>query len=175
MPRSERRWRAAVDEHHAAVAAYIETAERLSPDAWTQPWAPGKWTPAMITEHLSMVYRTFVQEVRGGAGMKLKLTPVHRALLKLLLLPHMLFHRTFPRGARAPREVRPAGDGLPRHQALAELRVLAEEFEQEATRARAAGRRHVTHPYFGNIDITRGMRFAAVHVEHHTRQIASLR
>jgi hypothetical protein len=174
-PRADRRWRAAVDEHQAALAAYLEAAGRISDAAWMQPWAPGKWTPAVITEHLAMAYRVYVQEVRGGAGMKLKLTPFRRRLLKALLLPHMLFHRTFPRGARAPREVRPESDGLPRAQALAELRVLGEEFEREVERARAGGLQHVTHPYFGAIDLPRAMRFAAVHIEHHTRQLASVR
>jgi hypothetical protein len=174
-PRAERRWRAAVDEHQAALAAYVEAAARLPDDAWTRPWAPGKWTPAVITEHLAMVYRAMVQEMRGGPGMKLKLTPARRWVLKLLLLPHMLFHRTFPRGAVAPREVRPQGEGLPKEQALTELRVLGEEFEREAERARGAGWEHVTHAFFGRIDLTRAMRLAAVHIEHHTRQIASVR
>lgn len=175
MPRAERRWRAAVDEHHVALAAYLDAAERLSDEAWTRPWKPGKWTPAQITDHLGMTYRTLIQEARGGPGMKMKLTPFRRRLLKTFMLPHMLFHRTFPRAAPAPREVRPQGDGLPRPQALAELRVLGEEMEREAERARAAGVQHVTHAYFGPIDLTRGMRLAAVHIEHHTRQIASVR
>jgi hypothetical protein len=174
-PRAERRWRAAADEHQAALAAYLDAAARISDEAWMQPWAPGKWTPAVITEHLAMVYRTFVQELRGGGGMRMKMTPFRRRLLKTFLLPHMLFHRTFPRSAPAPREVRPVGDGLPREQALAELRVLAEEFEREGERARAAGVQNVTHAFFGPIDLTRGMRLAAVHIEHHTRQIASVR
>jgi hypothetical protein len=174
-PRAERRWRAAVDEHQVALAAYLETAGRVPDEAWMRPWAPGKWTPAVITEHLAMVYRTMTQEARGGAGMKMKMTPFRRRLLKTFLLPHMLFHRTFPRAAPAPREVRPEGDGLPRAQALAELRILGEEFEREAERARAGGLRHVTHAYFGSIDLTRGMRLAAVHIEHHTRQLATVR
>lgn len=173
--RAEHRWRAAVDEHQAALAAYLETAERVSDEAWMNPWAPGKWSPAVITEHLGMAYRVYVKEARGGPGMKLKLTPFRRRLLKTLLLPHMLFHRTFPRGARAPREVRPESDGLPKKQAIAELRLLGEEFEREVGRARTGGLQHVTHPYFGAIDVARGMRFAAVHIEHHTRQLASLR
>ena len=136
-PRAERRWRTVVDEHQVALAAYLDTAARIPDARWMQPWAPGKWTPAVITEHLAMVYRTMIQEVRGGPGMKLKMTPFRRRLLKTFLLPHMLFHRTFPRRAPAPREVRPEGEGLPREQALAELRVLGEEFEREAERARA--------------------------------------
>jgi hypothetical protein len=173
-PRAARRWAAAVDEHQAALAAYLEIAARLSDEAWTKPWAPGKWSPATITEHLAMAYRVSVQEARGGPGMRLKLTPMYRRVLRTFLLPHMLFHRTFPRGARAPREVRPETDGPPREQALAELRVLGEEFEAEVARARAGGRQHLTHPYFGEIDMRRGMRFAAVHIEHHTRQLAKL-
>ena len=173
-PRAERRWRAAVDEHQAALAAYLDAAGRISDAAWMQPWAPGKWTPAIITEHLAMVYRTFVQEMRGGVGMRMKMTPFRRRLLKTFLLPHMLFHRTFPRSAPAPREVRPEGVGQPRKQARAELRVLAEEFAREGERARVAGVQHVTHAFFGPIDLTRGMRLAAVHIEHHTRQLATL-
>ena len=93
------------------------------------------------------------------------------------MLPHMLFHRTFPRGARAPREVRPEDAPAPPARAGAGGAALcwASEFEREAARARAGGRKHVTHPYFGQIDLRRGMRFAAVHIEHHTRQLASLR
>ena len=174
-PRAERRWAAAVDEHQTALAAYLEAAGRLSDEAWMRPWAPGKWTPAVITEHLAMAYRVSVQEARGGPAMRLKLTPFYRRVLRTFLLPHMLFHRTFPRGARAPREVRPETEGPPREQALVELRVLGEEFEREVERARARGLQHLTHPYFGAIELTRAMRFASLHVEHHARQIAAMR
>jgi hypothetical protein len=159
-----------------ALAAYLDAAARLPESAWNAPWKPGKWSPAVITEHLTMVYRVFIGEVTGGPGMRLKLTPLRRRVLKMFMLPHMLFHRSFPRGAPAPREVRPA-DGAPlppRADALAQMRELGERFEREANRARAAGASYVTHPFFGQIDLTRGMRLAAVHIEHHTRQLASI-
>lgn len=175
-PRADVRWRAALDEQQAALDAYLDAAQRLSDAAWTQPYAPGKWTPAEITEHLAMVYRVFIGEVNGGPAMKLKLTPLYRRVLRLLMLPHMLYHRTFPRSARAPRELRPDAAVLqPKADALAEMRALGERFAGEADRARAGGWNHVTHPYFGEIDLTRGMRLCTVHLEHHTRQIASVR
>ncbi|HEX6039843.1 DinB family protein [Longimicrobium sp.] len=174
--RADTRWHAAMEEHQVALAAYLDAAGRLSDVAWTRPWAPGKWTPAQITEHLVMTYRVFIGEVTGGPGMKLKLTGFRRRLLRMFLLPHMLFHRTFPRGAPAPRELRPADAALPaRAQALEQMRELGERFEREASRARASGWTHVTHPFFGPIDLTRGMRLAAVHIEHHTRQLASIK
>lgn len=174
--RADTRWHAAAEEHQVALAAYLDAAGRLDDAAWTRPWAPGKWTPAQITEHLSMTYRVFISEVTGGQGMKLKLTSFRRRVLRMFLLPHMLFHRTFPRGAPAPRELRPADAALPaRAEALERMRALGEQFEREASRARAGGWTHVTHPYFGPIDLTRGMRLAAVHIEHHTRQLASIK
>jgi DinB superfamily len=175
--RADARWHTAVEEHQVALAAYLDAAARLSDAAWGQPWKPGKWSPAQITEHLSMTYRVFIGEVTGGPAMRLKLTPLRRRILKTLMLPHMLFHRTFPRGAPAPRELRPTDETpLPaKAEALERMRELGERFEREAARARAGGWSHVTHPFFGQIDLTRGMRLAAVHIEHHTRQLASIK
>ena len=175
--RADARWQAVVEEHQVALAAYLDTAARLSDDAWNRPWRADKWTPAQITEHLILTYRVFIDEVNGGAGMKLKLTPFRRRVLKLFMLPHMLFHRSFPRGAPAPRELRPGAEPPfpPRAEALERMRALGEQFEQEATRARARGWKHVTHPYFGLMDLVRGMRLCAVHMEHHTRQLAAAR
>jgi DinB superfamily len=171
-PRADARWQSALDEHQEALAAYLDAAGRLPESAWTRPWKPGKWTPAQTTEHLAMTYQVFIGEVNGGTPMRLKLTPFRRRLLKLLLLPHMLFHRTFPRGAVAPRELRPAEGSADRDAALRRMRELGERFAQEASRVRAS-RDFVTHPFFGEIDLTRGMRLCAVHLEHHTRQIAA--
>ncbi|HEX8321355.1 DinB family protein [Longimicrobium sp.] len=175
VPRTETRWRSALEEHQVALAGYLNAAAALPADAWTTPWQPGKWTPAEITEHLALVYRMFIGEATTGTAMKLKLTPFRRRMLKLLLLPHMLFHRTFPKGARAPRAVRPHTPGGTREEALAQLRTLAEQFERAAETARGAGRPGLTHPYFGLIDWNRGMRFAALHIEHHRGQIARKR
>lgn len=176
VSRADARWQTVVEEHQVALAAYLDAAGRLPDHAWNQPWKAGKWSPALITEHLTLTYDVFIAEAGGGQGMKLKLTPLRRRVLKTFMLPHMLFHRTFPRAAPAPREVRPAAEALPaKEAALARMRETGERFEREAARARAGGWKHVTHPYFGPIDLARGMRLCAVHIEHHTRQLASIK
>ena len=172
VPRTDARWRSAVEEHQVALASYLDAAAALPADAWTTPWQPGKWTPAEITEHLALTYRVFIGEATTGATMKLKLTPFRRRMLKLLLLPHMLFHRKFPKGARAPREVRPEAPAGSREEALEGLRGLGEQFERAAEAARGAGKPGLTHPYFGLVDWNRGLRFCALHIEHHRGQIA---
>ncbi|HEU0015591.1 MAG TPA: DinB family protein [Longimicrobium sp.] len=174
-PRDEARWRTAIEEHQAALADYLETVEKLPEAAWRTPWAPGKWTPAQITEHLAMVYEAMLREVRDGEPMKTRVSPFRQRLLRWFLLSHMLYHRTFPLRAPAPREARPRGEGQPHGEALARLRRSVDALEAEIHRARAAGLSHLTHPYFGRVDLVRMMRLGAVHLEHHHRQVAAVR
>ena len=168
---ADSRWRAALAEHRAATAAYAEAVRALDDAAWTRPWAEGKWTPAQITEHLTLGYRAFLREVRGEGGMKMKVFGLRLRLLRWFLLPHILFHRTFPLAAVSPRELRPAEGPPERDAALAELLATAAEAERESEAARSRPGAVLTHPYFGGIPLPRGLKFAAVHVEHHTRQV----
>ena len=170
---SDARWERVRDEHRAAVDAYVEAVRALPAGGWTRSWAPGeeKWTPAQITDHLARTCEVFLRELGGGEPMRMKVRGLRLRLLRWLLLPHLLFHRTFPRGAIAPREVRPAGNELDADAALAEFRALAERMERAVDAARARPGAVLPHPYFGAIEVARALRFAAIHVEHHTRQI----
>ncbi|HEU0055416.1 MAG TPA: DinB family protein [Longimicrobium sp.] len=171
--RANHRWETACDEHQVALAAYLDTAAAVADEAWTRPWAPGKWTPAQITEHLSLAYEAGLTEIATGQGMKEKLHGWRQRVTRWVFLPHILFHRSFPVRARSPREIRPPETpALPRPEALRRLRELGERFEVELDRARRSGGGRLTHPYFGKIEPVKGMRFFAVHLEHHARQVA---
>jgi hypothetical protein len=174
LPAPDRRAAAALEAHRAAVAAYLETARALAKDAWERPWAEGKWTPAQVTEHLSLAYDALLADIVEGRPMKAKLPRWRQTLLRWVLLPHILFHRSFPVRAPAPRETRPAEARAPRDEALRALAALSERFEAEVAAAGARGFRHLTHPYFGAVDLRKALPFVSVHIEHHRRQIAHL-
>jgi len=166
------RWDDAEEEHRAALAAFLDVAEELRDDEWTAPWGPGKWTRAEVAEHLSLVYEAAIREIHTGEGLRLRATGVRQRLFRWLILPHILFHRSLPVRVGAPRETRPAAVTAPRTQVLRRLRELGERYEAEMERAIEKGGGHLTHPYFGTIPPLKAMRFMAVHIEHHTRQIA---
>ncbi|HYW07638.1 MAG TPA: DinB family protein [Longimicrobium sp.] len=90
-------------------------------------------------------------------------------------LPHILFHRSLPLRAPAPRETRPKEARAPRAEALAALRHLGEEFERELDSARRAGSPGITHPYFGRVEPIKALRFVGIHMEHHRRQVERAR
>ncbi len=171
VSRSQARWDAAADEHHVSLAAYLYTASALAADAWERPWGPGKWTPAQVTEHLTRSYEALLVELREGRAMELKLAPWRRTLTRWILLPHILFHRSFPVRAPAPREVRPKEVRAGRDAALASMRALGETFVAELAAARLQGSLGLTHPYFGKIEPIKVLRFVGIHIEHHRKQI----
>ncbi|HEV7590333.1 MAG TPA: DinB family protein [Longimicrobium sp.] len=167
------RWDEAADEHRAALAAFLEIAEGLRDDAWSSPWGPGKWTRAQVAEHLALTYEIAIRELTTGEGLRVRVTGVRQRLLRWILMPHILFHRSLPVRVTAPREVRPPEATAPRAAILRRLRELAVRWEAEMERAIRAGGGGLTHPYFGTIPPVKAMRFMAIHIEHHTRQVAT--
>ena len=170
--RDDPRWDEAVDEHRAALAAFLDAAEQMDDEAWRAPWAPGKWTRAEVAEHLALVYEAMLKELATGEGIRPRVPPWRQTLLRWVVLPHVLFHRTLPVRVASPRETRPPAVAVPRPQLLRRLRELGERFEHELDLARRGGGGFLTHPYFGRVGPVKGMRFVAVHIEHHTRQVA---
>jgi hypothetical protein len=166
------RWDDAVEEHRAALAAFLDAAEALRDDAWAQPWAPGKWTRAQVAEHLSLAYAAAVREIQTGEGMRVRVTGMKQRLLRLIVLPHVLFHRKLPMKVKSPRAAWPDAVTDPRPVVLERLRQWGERYEAEIERARRSGGGSLTHPYFGKLEPVKAMRFMAVHIEHHTRQIS---
>lgn len=172
VSRADRRWEEALDEHREALAAFLDTAGDVGDAEWGAPWGPGKWTRAQVVEHVSLTYEACIRELETGEAMALKLTPWRRKLTRWILLPHILFHRSFPLRAPAPREIRPKEPRAPRAEALRQLRELGERFEAAMERALRSGGGSLTHPFFGLVPAPKSIRFVAVHTEHHRRQIA---
>lgn len=166
-----RKWEKAFADHQQALARFTDTVAELDDDSWERPYAAGKWSPAVITQHLVLYYEAGARALRGEIELRYRVGPVWRTVVRWLLLPHMLFHGTIPVRSKAPREVRPEGDPFPRSEALERLRAAVVEAEQ-AMRA-VSGRRgvRVAHPYFGKISPLRFLRFSTVHMDHHRRQV----
>lgn len=163
-------WTRARREHQGALHALLATIHAGDADAWRRPIAPGRWSPAQTAEHLVRVYEIVLIDVAGGRSIRARVRPWKQRLLRWFLLPHILFHRTIPVRARSPREVRPSARGLSRWDAAQRLRELGERLERDLA-ASLARDVEVNHPYFGPITPLQALRFCAVHLEHHHRQI----
>lgn len=165
-----RRLERAVSEHRAALSSFVEFVRRLDGAEWTRSSGEGKWTPAEVTEHLALAYEAAVRELETGAPMAPKLSRGRQSVLRWLLLPHMLFHRTMPR-VRSPREARPARSAASVAEGLARLQQTALRFERAYQEREDA---QLTHPYFGPLSRVQAFRLSALHLEHHQRLLSAV-
>jgi len=168
-------WDRLLADHTAALEEYQASAMSLSLETWTRPMAPGKWTPAEVTSHVTEAYRVLRGELGGQAGMSLRGSRLRRFILRHTALPRLLAGKPFPPGVRAPRETRPRIVVDDRQTALKELGSLAELFTTELGACAGPARPCLTHAYFGLLSPRQALQLLAVHTRHHARQLAACR
>jgi hypothetical protein len=158
------------DEHRRAIGDCAESIRSVSLRDWTVACAEGKWSPAQIAEHLRMAYDPPLAELGGGAGFALRLPWWKRRLLRWKALP-LILRGGFPKGAPAPREIRPTSHSATPDEAASLLPRAAEEFLREL--AETARRRPVrlTHPYFGGLTALETVTLLTSHARHHQSQL----
>jgi hypothetical protein len=160
-------------EHEQVVAEFIALVERVPAARWQQPMAPGKWSPATLTVHVTRAYEFGREAVRGKSAMRLRVSPVMAWLSGRILFPILIALRRFPTGVKAPREVRPDEElaaTLSPAEAIQRLRATSDAALAEISRPEAANAR-ITHAYFGSLSPRQGIRLLSGHTRHHARQL----
>lgn len=171
--RKEKQWADALSLHAEAVSRFAEAAAAVPGDSWEVERDSGKWTPALVVEHVTLAYEILLQELRGGKGMALRLPFWQRWILRFTMVPRILRGGPFPRGARAPREVRPSTSRSAQPEAVKEFQRLSKEFEECAARAFSVNSKtELTHAYFGAADLPHAVTLCARHILHHAAQIS---
>jgi DinB superfamily len=169
MTAAERLARAAGD-HRKAVGECAATIRAIPPEQWTVARADGKWTPAQIAEHLRIAYGPALSELAGGIGFAVRLPWWKRRLLRWTVLPGILRGR-FPKGAPAPREVRPRDHAASPEDAARHLAEQSEAFLARLGEAAERGPVRLTHPYFGKLTAPQIVTLLTSHARHHRKQL----
>jgi len=162
-----------IEQHREAIRAYAARAGSLPDSSWITARAPGKWSPAELTEHLILTYEALAAELSGGPAIRVRVKGWRLLALRLFVLPRFLKHGIVPPGVRSPKEIAPAAGDPDRPAALARLHAVSRLFEDLAAGREDGGGRGVTHPFFGRLSFAQGVRFAEVHLRHHTGQLPS--
>lgn len=157
--------------HRHSLAAFA-TASRQVPDGqWNHQPAPDKWSPGQVAEHLRMTYVVVGGELDGRPGLTPRTPWWIRPLLRFRFLRGILKDGAVPVGAKAPRELRPGPGPFDRDRTLDALTEGAAAFEASLTRRWNDPAATVTHHVFGRLSAAEMLRFAAVHFDHHARQL----
>jgi hypothetical protein len=161
----------AAADHRGAIEELASAFESVDGSLWAVARETGKWSPAEIAQHLVLSYEPPLAELEGGPGYAVRLPWWKRAALRWTVLPQIVVHGKFPRGAPAPREARPNGGMASPQEAGRRLRENASRFEARLVEAHAGRRVRLTHSYFGKLTAPQILRLMAVHARHHRAQL----
>jgi len=153
--------------HHQAVEDFLASARAVPPNRWSEPRAPGKWSPAQVAEHLALAYEVNRGVLHGAAPMTAPRWV--RPLIRNLLLAPVLRRGRFIPGSQAPRVFRPGPTPPPPDQLLDRLTAATSSFEADAA---GLGTPTIEHPFFGRLPLTDFVRLQEIHTRHHRGQLA---
>src|SRR5262249_38301778 len=98
--------------HHEAVEAFLTTAGSVPAERWSQPRAPGKWSPGQVTEHLALAYEVNRKALDGTAPGPAA-PRLLRPLIRVLGLRPVLRRGRFIPGSKSPKVFRPGPSPAP--------------------------------------------------------------
>jgi hypothetical protein len=159
--------RTAVEEFQAAA--------RTVPDqAWAQPTAPGKWTPAQIVEHVALAYELSLAALRGhfpGKPMPRLLRPI----IRTFFFKPVISNGRFASGAKSPGPFQPSPSPGPAERLIPRVRAASDSFELAVAEEQRMGRTTLDHPFFGRIPLIDYVLLQTVHTRHHHAQLPGVR
>ena len=140
--------------------------------SWTEPTAPGKWSPSQIVEHVALTLEESANVVGGRPTRLPKVPAILRPVARFLLFRRVLKKGGFPK-ARTNKEMDP-DIGPPTVEAGSVRLIRAcESFERECRAHASRDGDRVTTPFFGQVSLPDYVRFVELHTRHHTAQIPS--
>ena len=161
----------AIGDNQVALRDFLAAAARIPPETWTRPRAPGKWSPAQVTEHVALAYEVGPGFI-DGTRREPSVPSWFRPLFKLLVRATILRTGTFMKAKTfAGLEPAPHGDSFERLRPR--LQAASAAFERIAADEVTSGRLTFSHPAFGRFGVADYMQFLAYHTRHHQRQLGA--
>ena len=149
--------------------AILERARGIPVDRWAAPRAPGKWSPAQVTDHVGVSTRV----ARDAVAMKPGLGSIPgflRPIARTFFLTPAL-KNGFPKKGKGPPIFAPAHDPMPRPDLIARIDSEVTDFERETREMEKGGKTSFVHGFFGEVSLADYVMFNALHFDHHREQL----
>lgn len=163
----------ALADHQRVVSDFLAAARAVPPDRWDTAVDGTRWSPSQIAEHVRLTYEVVGAQFAGGPGLRVRTPWWLRVALRARFLKGILERGIFPRGARAPREIRPGDGPFDRETVLAGIARSAEDTERRLVARWTDPSCEMTHHVFGKLNPPQGARLITVHTAHHAAQLRS--
>lgn len=159
-----------LESQRAAAEAFKTAALAVADDLWNVPRAPGKWSPAQLTDHVGVATRVARGAVSGNAKFG-SIPKFFRWLPRKFYLDKVLRDGALPKKGFGPAAFAPAQQPRPRPELCSQLDAEIAAFAQLARDLTKAGQVTFEHGVFGTVPIADYVRFNALHLDHHREQL----
>jgi hypothetical protein len=158
-------------DHQESVTEFLAAARAVPANRWERKRDGMHWSPAQICEHVRLTYDVVSAQFDGGPGLRVRTSWWARLLLRWKFLNGILERGIFPKGAKAPREIRPGDGPFDRATVLAALEQSARATEEKFVAHWTTSGHRMTHHVFGELSAPQGARLITVHTQHHASQL----
>jgi hypothetical protein len=142
--------------------------------AWTASRAPGKWSPAQVTEHVAIAYEV-ARAVLDGTYSGRSAPRIVRLLIRTIGFNPIVRSGRFRQGTKAPALFQPSDAPAGPAALIARLEAAAGGFATATEAAARQGRTIVDHPFFGRVTLPDYAALQAIHTRHHLAQVGTAR
>lgn len=153
--------------YRQAADAFLATARAVPAERWSEPRAPGKWSPGQVVEHVALAYEQNRRVVNGTGG-PMTAPRWLRPLVGRFLRATVLRPGRFRPGSKSPKAFRPSEVPAPPAKLLGRLAAAVKAFETDAV---ALGSSTIDHPFFGRLPLDDFVRLQEIHTRHHRGQL----
>ncbi|MDA1082562.1 MAG: DinB family protein [Gemmatimonadetes bacterium] len=159
----------ALKAQRTAADAFKAAAVKVPDSVWNVPRAPGKWSPAQVTDHVGVstkVVRDAIAEKGGMGGI-----PRFIRWLPRKLFFDKVIAKGFPKTAKGPPAFAPAHEPKLRPDLVARIDAELDALDAEVRAMAASGKTTFEHTFFGRIAVADYVMFNAYHLDHHREQL----
>lgn len=159
----------AIAAQRKAADAFKAAALRVNESAWNTPRAPGKWSPAQVTDHVGVT----VKLARGAMGGKSPMGSLPfflRPILRSFFFEPVL-KKGFPKKGKGHSVFAPAHSPMPRDQLCARIDSEVAALEADARAMANSGKVEFTRGFFGRVPVADYVMFNALHFDRHREQL----
>jgi hypothetical protein len=160
----------ALAANRAAAKQFLATARAVAKEKWAAPIAPGKWSPAQITEHVALSTEVALKAIKGDKSMG-SIPRFLRWLPRKLGFDPTIKKGRFPEKQRGPAIFKPSDAHANYEISAARFDRAIADLESQVRELAKAGKYAFEHSFFGRVAIADYVKFNALHSEHHERQL----
>jgi hypothetical protein len=160
----------AIAANRDAAKKFLATARNVAKEKWAAPIAPGKWSPAQITEHVALSTEVALKAIKGDKSMG-SIPGFLRFIPRKLGFDPSIKKGRFPEKQRGPAIFKPS-DGHANYEiSAARFERAVSNLESHARELAKVGTTAFEHSFFGRVAVADYVKFNALHSEHHERQL----